>query len=152
MGLFSVCSLSLSLCAPRILISKRSVPSVGAVLVILSLAMDTFVQQLANHTTKSTLMNNIQATIPKAYNYSSLLAGDQGGVTYMMTAAIQDGMAAHFSGNPSTVPYSCPSDYCDYGSFISLAVCSQCIEVASSPRITNETQGTWWTDYNSTAN
>ena len=134
------------------LTSKRSIPSAGAALVILSLAMDTFVQQLANHTTRSALMNNTQATIPIAYNYSSVLDGDQASATYTMRAAIQDGIAAHLSGVPSTVPYSCPSDYCDYGSFTSLAVCSQCTEVTSSPNITNVTQSTWWTDYNSTTN
>ncbi|MCJ1328342.1 hypothetical protein MMC10_005018 [Thelotrema lepadinum] len=110
--------------------------------------MDPFVQQLANHTTRTTLVNSTQATIPKAFNYSSLLdAGEKGygnSPTYTMTAAIQEGMAAHLSGGPSILSYSCPSDYCDYGSFTSLAICSQCIEVTSSPNYTEVTPYPYW--------
>ena len=102
--------------------------SIGALIVLLSLASDPFIQQVVTITSQPNPSNTPSISIPKAKNYIMCDVENRA-----MGEAINSVLAAGVDpGNATAVPATgCLSGNCDYDTFNTLAICSRCSDVTS---------------------
>ena len=110
--------------------------SIGALITVLTLASDSFVQQSVGYPLLKVPQVHQAALVPYAQAYTSYLDGTYGianaEVTQPMMAAIYDGVFnSNLTRSASSIQATCPSGNCTYPAYASLAVCSHCTEVTS---------------------
>ncbi|KAF2443715.1 hypothetical protein P171DRAFT_432901 [Karstenula rhodostoma CBS 690.94] len=122
----------------------RSPPALGAALIILSLFVDPFFQQVIALGERQTSDHNNAVQIPRAVRYSKGLSmsnigrsTDSGGVLtdFSMQAAIRSGLASPDA--KVIVGARCPSTTCLWENYTTLAVCSKCFDITKN--LTKET-------------
>ncbi|KAE8836661.1 hypothetical protein HRS9139_04759 [Pyrenophora teres f. teres] len=126
----------------------RSLAALGALLIVLLLAIDTFFQQVVTYT-DGWAPQNASSSIPIVKHYDPPYqafskAGVDQGQTDPTTSAL---VRSYFYGNGSQpvlfgngtrpdIPLSCPSSRCEWPEYDTLATCSSCKEVSQSLDIT----------------
>lgn len=119
----------------------RSLAALGALLIVLLLAIDTFFQQLTELPTRSTLRGT--GLIPRTVHYepelpSAFYSGDPAIQADQNIGPVAD---TFFRGNGTQpilfgngtrpdIPLSCPSGSCDWEPYDTLGICSQCADVS----------------------
>jgi len=126
----------------------RSLAALGALLIVLLLAIDTFFQQVVTYP-DGWAPENSSSSIPIVRNYQPpfqtfFKAGiEQGQIDRFTSSLVQ----SYFYGNGSQpvlfgngtrpdIPLSCPSSRCEWPEYDTLATCSSCEEVSESLDIT----------------
>ncbi|CAH0045092.1 unnamed protein product [Clonostachys solani] len=122
----------------------------GAVITILTIAMDPFAQQLVQ-------LQNLQVSEPggrisQAVRYS--LVNPAGRIDtatpanadadFTMKAAVMFGTTASSQSIVQQATLSCPGELCEFSSVASLAVCSRCNDIDSSLEQTDDGDGMLW--------
>ena len=126
----------------------RSLAALGALLIVLLLAIDSFFQQVVTYPDGWALENS-SSSIPIVRNYQPpfqtfFQAGIEMGQTDRFTLSL---IQSYFYGNGSQpvlfgngtrpdIPLSCPSSRCEWPEYDTLATCSSCKEVSESLDIT----------------
>jgi len=110
--------------------------SMGAILTILALAIDPFTQQILSYPTHEDVANNITASIGSAryFQLDSIGQGNnKNSDNYLPNAVfrLNAAMSAAVFGSPVQSTFTCPSGHCQWETFDSLAMCSQCIDVSN---------------------
>ena len=105
----------------------------GALITVLALGADPFVQQLTRYYTCTILDVREQASISRTNTYSDPegqhLAGGTSSLGIGMQAALG---AGSFSASAFSVAFSCPSGNCTIGpAYSSVAFCSRCTDISS---------------------
>lgn len=114
----------------------RSFISLGAIIVILSITMDFFVQLTVGKKEILKFDNNSMVQISYATRYSKQLKNDRdlGADAPMadmgMQSAVLNGLSQSESWISQQIPHSCSGD-CAWDTFTSLAICSGCNDVAN---------------------
>lgn len=110
----------------------RDIVTLGAVFYILSIGVDTFVQQLIQTTYYDTEINASDVTLARNQRYDSFYQAAGRAGSLVPDNLDSDMLAAVYSGIYGTSTtlsqdlFSCPSGNCTYPLTPSLAVCSQC--------------------------
>lgn len=141
----------------------RSLAALGAILIVLLLAIDTFFQQVVDLPNRLTLQS-IHSTLPRVVDYKppftpSYYSGFESTAEDRAIAVVAK---EFFYGNGTQpvpfgngtrpdVPLTCPTSNCIWPSYETLAVCSRCTEVSELLRpqyaclnTTVEWSATWW--------
>lgn len=112
--------------------SVRDIVALGALLYILSIGVDTFVQQLIQTRHQDADVGVADVLLARNERYDSYyqLADHQGSPTpdnldSDMTAAVYSGLYGSNSDLPQVL-FTCPTGNCTYPFTPSLAICSQC--------------------------
>ena len=116
----------------------------GALITILSLGVDPFVQQIISFRVEPSIDRASQSTVPFAQRYSKgmvhvssyrvpgqTLVDDILTIDYPMIAAISQGLSQDVDTLQKQVPFTCTSGNCTWPSYTSLSVCSACNDVTS---------------------
>ena len=115
----------------------RSFISIGAIVVILSITMDPFVQLTVGTMDDVKFENNTNVQISYAKRYSKDLINDsvRGAEVPVadlgMQSAVSDGLSQPASRISQQTPHSCPSGNCTWDTFTSLAICSGCNDLTN---------------------
>ena len=126
----------------------RSLAALGALLIVLLLAIDTFFQQVATFPNQWALQN-ASSSIPLVTKYSpshltNFVKGIEMGISDQITAPM---IKSYFYENGSKpvpfgsgfrpdIPLSCPSSRCTWPEYDTLAACSSCVDVSQDLNIT----------------
>jgi hypothetical protein len=126
----------------------RSLAALGALLIVLLLAIDTFFQQVATFPNQWALQN-ASSSIPLVTKYSpshltNFVKGIEMGISDQITAPM---IKSYFYENGSKpvpfgsgfrpdIPLSCPSSRCTWPEYDTLATCSSCVDVSQDLNIT----------------
>ncbi|KAI9894189.1 MAG: hypothetical protein M1814_004043 [Vezdaea aestivalis] len=112
---------------------KTSILPLGALTIILSLALDPFAQQLVQTEIRMTNSASLKAMIARAPRYSQEFdLGPSGPVPAFadadipMKTAILEGLTRTEGDVLNQTTYECPGDNCTWTPFESLAVCNSC--------------------------
>lgn len=121
----------------------RSLAALGALLIVLLLAIDTFFQQVVVYPDGSAEEKNLTAQIPKVVTYTptyhpafqggyEISSEDQRLAVAMRSYFFDNGTQPVLFGNGTRpeIPLSCPTSSCSWPSYDTLAVCSSCQEVS----------------------
>jgi hypothetical protein len=119
----------------------RSLAALGALLIVLLLAIDTFFQQVVSFPDQWMVRPNT-GWIPRVLQYQPLYAPEffQGFETNFVDPAYRDLIGRYFAGNGThptpfgnttspDIPLSCPTSVCNWPSYDTLGVCSECVQV-----------------------
>ncbi|KAL1392686.1 hypothetical protein HDK64DRAFT_251005 [Phyllosticta capitalensis] len=136
----------------------RSLAGLGAVVMILSLAIDPFAQSIIDISSRNVRSAANPASVSQAkryslgldivnWNFTQTFDGDT--PVYNLTStpdfSMQSSILAGLSGATSTISdhaeFQCPSSQCEWGPFQSLGVCSKCNDVTSSLNVTDPPSG-----------
>ncbi|KAJ6000793.1 hypothetical protein N7481_001202 [Penicillium waksmanii] len=96
-----------------------SVASLGAIVTVLSMALDPFVQQILSYPVQQTPGSTTQATMPQALTFAS-----NANYTFLEQSYNAALWNTDFAVNPT-----CPSGNCTWPEFQSLGFCSKCQDV-----------------------
>ncbi|KAL9106213.1 MAG: hypothetical protein Q9227_008746 [Pyrenula ochraceoflavens] len=120
------------------------VPTVGSLVVILTLVSDPIAQQLVHYSQCRYTMANQNASIPRANSYvldqskTGRLGNMQNTIPPQLQAAINAGV---FNPSALSIPFNCPSGNCTIpDTYSSIAYCSTCEDVTHEAKM-NETRG-----------
>jgi hypothetical protein len=118
----------------------RSLAALGALLIVLLLAIDTFFQQVVSYPDQWMTQFNA-GSIPRVVRYEPLYAPEtfQGFETNFVDPAFRDLIGRYFAGNGThptpfanttrpDIPLSCPTSICNWPSYDTLGVCSECVQ------------------------
>ena len=97
----------------------RHVSSLGALITVLALAINPFTQQVATYQLER-VPSSQNSTLPVRFSYPN-------DIVPSFKAAVYNGLFG--SGHNAVAPY-CPSGNCTWAPYQTLAVCSQCVNVA----------------------
>ena len=129
--------------------SYRDIVTLGALLYILSIGVDTFVQQLIQTRYQDADEGIADVLLARNERYDSYyqLADHQGSPTpdnldSEMTAAVYSGLYGRSSDLPQSL-FTCPSGNCTYPLTPSLAVCSQCKDLKHELKQIDEDLNVW---------
>lgn len=140
----------------------RSLAALGALLIVLLLAIDTFFQQVTNLPTRSEIrgIGLIPRTVryepdppPAFYNGDPATQVDSNLMAVASTFFVNNGTQPILFGNGTRpdIPLSCPSESCEWAPYETLGICSQCAEVSELlEHICLDTRIDWTSDLNST--
>ena len=124
--------------ALKLLFSRQvlSLGSLGALIILLSLAMDPFFQQLVSYPLESRTLDfspaqQSQASLYKASHYDERTATDRIGFPSAERAMQQAVYGSLFLGSQKTTTAVCSSGNCTWPLFHSLGICNQCKDVSS---------------------
>ncbi|KAH7396715.1 hypothetical protein DE146DRAFT_47411 [Phaeosphaeria sp. MPI-PUGE-AT-0046c] len=140
----------------------RSLAALGALLIVLLLAIDTFFQQVTNLPTRSKIRGT--GLIPRTVRYEpSTPAAFYNGDPESILDSNLEPVANNFfvsngtqpilfgNGTRPDIPLSCPSESCDWAPYETLGICSQCADVSELLRYTClNTRIDWTSELNST--
>jgi Protein of unknown function (DUF3176) len=120
--------------------------SVGAVVTVLGLASDSFVQQSVSYPQWDVPQPHQIAAVPFAQKYMTYYNGTYGEVADLvrpMMAAIYDGvLASNLTRSGSSLQPTCASGNCTSPPYTSLGVCSMCADVTSMLRYSTGSDST----------
>jgi len=118
----------------------RSLAALGALLIVLLLAIDTFFQQVVSFPDEWMTRSNA-GSIPRVVRYEPLYAPEtyQGFETNFVDPAFRDLFGRYFAGNGThptpfanttrpDIPLSCPTSICNWPPYETLGVCSECVQ------------------------
>ncbi|KAK8167542.1 hypothetical protein BC567DRAFT_15141 [Phyllosticta citribraziliensis] len=142
----------------------RSLAGLGALIMVVSLAIDPFTQSIMSFSTRQT--SEMPSSISRALRYSkgtqlvdledrvgSIYDGIKG-ITSIPDFSMQLSILAGFSGQRSAVHtsvfFTCASNTCEWEPFESLGVCSKCNNVNSSLEVTSLYHSSYITLYDMT--
>jgi hypothetical protein len=113
----------------------RHVACLGALITILAIGIDPFVQQVISVKTRN-VTSNYPPTLDRAQSFLQWDESSIGNVvTFDMLGAIYSGIFAD-SGGPNEVSFgmnpSCPTGNCTFPLFQSLAVCHHCVNITDT--------------------
>jgi hypothetical protein len=130
-----------------------SLTAIGAWIAVLSIATETFIQQLVTFRDQVVFEDNVRVSIPFAQRwsggtevgYSPESSSSNNGTLYTRIseygsvrdtqldqsaqAAVQFGLNSDAAAVGAQLPFSCPSGNCTWPNYISLAVCSKCTDL-----------------------
>jgi Protein of unknown function (DUF3176) len=113
-------------------INSWHLASIGAIVTLIALALDAFVQQSVTYPLRSV---NETASVPFSQSYppTGMNQADYNyEVEQSMKAAIYDGVFyANTSVTGAAVSANCPTGNCTFPDYASMAVCSQCHDITS---------------------
>ncbi|OWY43057.1 hypothetical protein AALT_g573 [Alternaria alternata] len=120
----------------------RSLAALGALLIVLLLAIDTFFQQVVTYPDRWALQD-LSGSIPRVVSYQPRYFKQiyQGFEVQQFDNAMLPVVKPYFFDNGTTpipfgnatkanIPLSCPSSVCTWPAYETLAVCSQCIDAS----------------------
>lgn len=119
----------------------RSLAALGALLIVLLLAIDTFFQQITDLPTRSTIRGTglipqtlrYEPALPAAfYNGDPAVQVDQKMMPVADSFFVGNGTQPILFGNGTRpdIPLTCPSESCDWAPYETLGICSQCADVS----------------------
>jgi hypothetical protein len=124
--------------------------SLGAIITVLSLALDPFFQQIVSYPQRPIPGSQSSITRSKTYkdangrvyrNGTTIVTGDA------RMASVVEPWFTRTGTIPDIVPY-CPSDSCSWGPFQTLAVCSSCADASDQLQFAcREERGDWRENY-----
>lgn len=127
----------------------RALAAVGAMIMLCSLALDPFFQQVVDFPERWTLRLDVVSEIPRVVRYEPIYTPtfQHHAKTGVLDQAFEPVLSAFFYGNGTQpvqfgngtrpdVPLSCPTSNCTWPVYETLAVCSRCEEVSSDLDIT----------------
>ena len=97
----------------------RHMSSLGALFIVVALAIDPFVQQVASIQSDRVASSSQNATLPVRWKYTDVEHSDIKGAVY-------NGL---FGSVDNTLSPYCPSGNCTFPPYQTLAICSQCVDV-----------------------
>lgn len=119
----------------------RSLAAIGAMITLVSLALDPFFQQVVDFPDRWALANET-GSIPRIVQYSPFYTPEylSGYETTFFNPALRPVIGQFFSDNGTQpvpfgngtrpdIPLSCPTDNCTWPEYDTLGVCSQCVEI-----------------------
>lgn len=119
----------------------RSLAALGAMITLVSLALDPFFQQVVDFPDRWALANST-GSIPRIVRYSPFYTPEfmQGMETSFINPALRPVVGQFFidngtqpvpfaNGTRPDIPLSCPTNNCTWPEYETLGVCSQCVEV-----------------------
>ncbi|KAF9700647.1 hypothetical protein EKO04_001535 [Ascochyta lentis] len=119
----------------------RSLAALGAMITLVSLALDPFFQQVVDFPDRWALAN-ITGAIPRVTRYSPFYTPEfmQGMETSFINPALRPVVGQFFidngtqpvpfgNGTRPDIPLSCPTNNCTWPEYETLGVCSQCVKV-----------------------
>ena len=119
----------------------RSLAALGAMITLVSLALDPFFQQVVDFPDRWALVN-ATGSIPRITRYSPFYVPEfkQGMETSFINPALRPVVGQFFidngtqpvpfgNGTRPDIPLSCPTNNCTWAEYETLGVCSQCTEV-----------------------
>ncbi|KAH8646740.1 hypothetical protein BX600DRAFT_518771 [Xylariales sp. PMI_506] len=121
--------------------SKAVLTRLGSVIILISLAIDPFTQQLVQYgqDVKYTSNGRDANTIPWAQRYSKgnefvvQLAGNTyADADFAMQSAVLYGLSQPLTDVVQQLSFTCPTSNCTWDSFDSLAVCSECHDLSAN--------------------
>lgn len=115
--------------------------SVGALIILLSLAMDPFAQQILAFPPRVVPAPNISATVPIANHYGNLANSTPIDIDFGMQRAVYGGLFAAEQGSPLG---SCSTGNCTFEPFHTLGVCQTCRDVSLDTTLTCQK---WFINY-----
>ena len=98
-------------------------PSIGALLIIMALAVNPFMQQLIRYRFRD--IENGTALLPVSYGYGSTSDDDSYAGHIAMKAAVYSGFSSPGDSDFNVTSY-CPSDNCTWPPFQTMGVCGSC--------------------------
>jgi hypothetical protein len=120
----------------------RSLAALGALLIVLLLAIDTFFQQVVEYSDVWTVAD-AQGTIPRVVQYKPFYTPEyfQGIETSLLNDDLRAVVGKFFTGNGTQpvlfgngtrpdIPLSCPTSNCTWPKYETLGVCSRCSNVS----------------------
>jgi hypothetical protein len=120
----------------------RSLAAIGAMITLISLALDPFFQQVVDFPDRWALAN-ATGLIPRVVRYSPFYTPEymQGFETTFINPALRPIIGQFFidngtqpvpfgNGTRPDIPLSCPTDNCTWPEYDTLGVCSQCADVS----------------------
>ncbi|KAJ5094581.1 hypothetical protein N7456_010442 [Penicillium angulare] len=104
----------------------RSLVSLGAMVIVLLLAFDPFMQQVLNYSMKTVPDKNVTAgaAMPRSYGFYSTKDKDKGDLQDAFTHGF-------FSGQSFNVTPSCSTGNCTWDTFQSVGICSSCVNATN---------------------
>lgn len=105
----------------------------GAVIFLLSLALDPFFQQLLSFPSRPSLENPSKVSrLVRLFNNNKIVDAD-GGNTITADMTMRSVVPTFFRGNTSLYPLDtfCPGETCTWPEFETLAICSSCEDISS---------------------
>ncbi|KAJ4332624.1 hypothetical protein N0V87_008252 [Didymella glomerata] len=127
----------------------RALAALGALIMLCSLALDPFFQQVVDFPERWTLQN-VTSAIPKVFEYAPLYTPEfyhheeQASPDRSMSVVIRDFLYGNGTqpvtfgnGTRPDIPLSCPTSNCTWPEYETLAVCSRCEEVSDRLDITH---------------
>ncbi|KAL6170336.1 hypothetical protein ACJQWK_03320 [Exserohilum turcicum] len=127
----------------------RSLAALGALLIVLLLAIDTFFQQVVTFSDRRALMRNLFGTIPRVVDYEPPFTPVyQYGIEHTSEdRALASKLREFFydngtqpvpfgNGTRPEIPLSCPTSNCAWPPYETLAVCSDCKDVTGALNLT----------------
>ncbi|KAI9690682.1 MAG: hypothetical protein M1820_009916 [Bogoriella megaspora] len=115
-------------------LSGWHLPTIGALLTILSLGFDTFAQQALTTGYRTGAAKKFTGNIPRAETYQDSTSSSSSSLGISAKAAINNGF---LSENVLPASASCPSGDCSWPTSPTLAVCGACIDVTKTIKTTN---------------
>jgi hypothetical protein len=113
--------------------SFRTLASVGAAIILLSLPLDLFFQQIVEYPTVWQNVPTVNATMSRSVFYNpNLNIVYLAGALSLPTDPLLDGMSYQFfvgHGQNEDVGFSCPTNNCTFAPFYTLALKSSCVEM-----------------------
>ena len=110
------------------LIWHSDIASMGALITVLSLAFDPFMQQVVMYETRA--VHRVNTTLQRSQYYLDQVQSDADSITLGMRAAMYNGL---FDNNVAQqISPSCPTGNCTWAPVSSLALCSTCESLAPS--------------------
>jgi hypothetical protein len=141
----------------------RSLAALGALLIVLLLAIDTFFQQVVEFPGRWALQTTMSA-IPRVVRYDPtyLIAFKKGYETSPCDKDLQPIIEEYLynngtqptvfgNGTRPDIPLSCPTSNCTWPVYETLAVCSRCVDISGSLNLTFTCMNTtidWTTTWN----
>jgi hypothetical protein len=121
----------------------RSLAALGAILIVLLLAIDTFFQQVVALPDRYALQN-MTATIPRVSLYTPFYTPEffQGYETSLQDPSLRPVVSQFFvdngtkpihfgNGTRPEIPLTCPTSDCTWPEYETLAICSECMDVSN---------------------
>jgi hypothetical protein len=113
---------------------SRTLASIGAAIILLSLPLDLFFQQIVAYPTVWTPITSVNATVGRAVAYNPAIAAQYyQGEAFYYADNFMNANTQPFFYDRTTVPsdprFDCPTTNCTFTPFDSMAVVSQCVEL-----------------------
>ncbi|KAF7188321.1 hypothetical protein HII31_10385 [Pseudocercospora fuligena] len=103
--------------------------ALGALVIVLTLAMEPFVQQVLTYPTGMIPSGNVSATIGTTRSFDS--GRTEGAVTTGQSSDLINAMALGIFTSDTQTGFSCPTGNCTWPAFQSLGVCSDCTDMGA---------------------
>lgn len=105
--------------------------TMGALLMILSLAIDPFAQQILAFPSRSVLASNETAFVQATHTYGNKTTGSLFDSTSSLPSSMMAALLSGVALTSSPLEPKCTSGHCQYPEFVTLGLCSRCQDITS---------------------